>query len=141
MKFKGLLGSFGATAILVLLCLVCDAVQGLKCYQCNSLEDYDCGEKFDPKVSKIQPKECKAPNAQYCIKSTGIFEGQLGTKRFCSDRYLHNFCDYIRRPGDGREYRSCIYTCQGEACNGSSGMALSLATLVGAFLLIGSLRQ
>ena len=38
--------------------------------------------------------------AQYCVKMTGIFEGKLGTKRFCSSRDWGNYCEYIKRPGD-----------------------------------------
>ena len=38
--------------------------------------------------------------AQYCIKMTGIFEGKLGTKRFCSSRDWGHYCEYIKRPGD-----------------------------------------
>ena len=38
--------------------------------------------------------------AQYCVKMTGIFEGKLGTKRFCSSRDWGYYCEYIKRPGD-----------------------------------------
>jgi hypothetical protein len=38
--------------------------------------------------------------ASYCIKMTGVFEGKLGTKRFCSSRDWGNYCEYIQRPGD-----------------------------------------
>ena len=31
---------------------------------------------------------------------TGIFEGKLGTKRFCSSRDWGYYCEYIKRPGD-----------------------------------------
>ena len=46
--------------------------------------------------------------AYYCIKMTGIFEGKLGTKRFCSSRNWGNYCEYISRPGDIQEYRSWL---------------------------------
>lgn len=84
--------------------------------------------------------------AQYCIKTTGMFEGkkrfnisfellafanevfwleitnfsftgQIGTKRYCSSRDYGDYCDYIRRPGDERDYRSCVFTCSSDACN------------------------
>lgn len=48
-----------------------------------------------------------------------ILTGSLGTRRFCSSRDLGNYCEYIRRPGDQREYRSCVYTCTGDGCNGT----------------------
>jgi hypothetical protein len=38
--------------------------------------------------------------ATYCVKMTGVFEGMLGTKRFCSSRDWGNYCEYIQRPGD-----------------------------------------
>jgi len=31
---------------------------------------------------------------------SGIFDGKLGTKRFCSSRDWGNYCEYIERPGD-----------------------------------------
>ncbi|XP_076327416.1 UPAR/Ly6 domain-containing protein bou-like [Tachypleus tridentatus] len=43
--------------------------------------------------------------------------GEIGTKRYCSSRDLGNFCEYIRRLGDDREYRSCVYTCSADNCN------------------------
>ena len=46
--------------------------------------------------------------------------GQSGVKRFCSERYLDNYCTYVQRPGDSTEYRSCVYTCEGDGCNGSA---------------------
>ena len=39
---------------------------------------------------------------------TGIFEGKLGTKRFCSSRNWGNYCEYISRPGDIQEYRDGV---------------------------------
>jgi len=47
------------------------------------------------------------------------FLGSLGSRRFCSERYLDNYCTYVQRPGDQREYRSCVYTCTGDGCNAS----------------------
>jgi hypothetical protein len=41
-----------------------------------------------------------AVQATYCVKMTGVFEGMLGTKRFCSSRDWGNYCEYIQRPGD-----------------------------------------
>ena len=39
-------------------------------------------------------------NAGHCVKMTGIFDGKLGTKRFCSTRDWGNYCEYVDRPGD-----------------------------------------
>jgi hypothetical protein len=66
---------------------------------------------------------------------TGIFNGKLGTKRFCSSRDWGNYCEYIERPGDIQEYRSCIFTCWTNGCNhadvagGTPGLVILFAAL------------
>ena len=47
----------------------------LKCYQCESENEYDCGEFFDSKHADVGMTDCPLGNAQYCIKTTGIFSG------------------------------------------------------------------
>ena len=70
---------------------------------------------------------------------TGIFEGKLGTKRFCSSRDWGNYCEYISRPGDIQEYRSCVFSCGTNDCNRGVGTAVASASLVFlAALLISS---
>ena len=71
-----------------------------------------------------------ALQAYYCIKMTGIFEGKLGTKRFCSSRDWGNYCEYISRPGDIQEYRSCVFSCGTNDCNRGVGTAVASASLV-----------
>lgn len=51
--------------------------------------------------------------------------GQLGTKRFCSARDWGNYCEWVRRPGDEREYRACVFTCWGDGCNSAPTQAHS----------------
>lgn len=51
--------------------------------------------------------------------------GGLGVKRFCSSHNLGNYCNYLKRPGDEKEYRSCIYTCDSDGCNGPGELKLS----------------
>ena len=46
--------------------------------------------------------------------------GQIGTTRFCSSRDLGDKCDYIKRKGDDRYHRSCVFTCSSYACNKGS---------------------
>ncbi|RWS08844.1 uncharacterized protein B4U79_00290 [Dinothrombium tinctorium] len=79
--------------------------------------DIECSEQFDKQNSGLKPKTCDVYDAQYCIKTTGIFEGDRGTQRFCSSRDMGNYCEYVGRKGDDREYRSCIYTCSSNECN------------------------
>ncbi|CAG2120265.1 unnamed protein product, partial [Medioppia subpectinata] len=40
------------------------------------------------------------------ILAESVVTGQIGTKRFCSSRDYGDYCDYVRRPGDERDYRS-----------------------------------
>ena len=68
--------------------------------------------------------------AYYCVKMTGIFEGKLGTKRFCSSRNWGNYCEYISRPGDIQEYRSCVFSCSTNDCNRGVGPAAASASVV-----------
>ncbi|CAG2119102.1 unnamed protein product [Medioppia subpectinata] len=59
------------------------------------------------------------------ILAESVVTGQIGTKRFCSSRDYGDYCDYVRRPGDERDYRSCIFTCTGDGCNHSSHLYMS----------------
>lgn len=111
----------------------------INCYVCDSYNDLYCSEKWDLSSlgEDIQPDSCEGTfEAQYCIKSTGMYEGEIGTKRFCSSKHLGNYCDYNSRTGDvndrgnKREYRACIYTCSGDGCNPASNTAAASATLV-----------
>lgn len=109
------------SVFLIQLCFV-SLAESLNCYQCSSETEYTCGEFFSAGSADVRLTECPMSNAKYCVKTTGIFSGNLGAKRFCSERYLDNYCTYVQRPGDQREYRSCVYTCTGDGCNGSAGL-------------------
>lgn len=51
--------------------------------------------------------------------------GGLGVTRYCSAYDLGNYCQYFKLPGDVLEYRTCVYTCDSDACNGPSELKLS----------------
>lgn len=124
-------------AIILQLSLFSLAIaESLSCYQCSSEDEYTCGEFFDPKFTDVSVTECPLSDAKYCIKTTGIFSGNLGAKRFCSERFLDNYCTYVRRPGDQREYRSCVYTCTGDGCNSSTGLTPTKLIQMSALLLL-----
>lgn len=54
----------------------------------------------------------------FCVKTTGIYGGIVGTRRFCSSRHLDNACLEVQYPQDIRIYYSCTYTCSnGDGCN------------------------
>lgn len=53
-----------------------------------------------------------------------FFVGGLGVKRYCSSHDLGNYCNYVKQPGDTMEYRTCVYTCDTDGCNGSSQVKL-----------------
>ncbi|ESO09317.1 hypothetical protein HELRODRAFT_97485 [Helobdella robusta] len=101
----------------------------LYCYQCDSSDNLDCKEYFDhDNMNEIalRPTLCTVDAAAYCIKTTGVWGGSVGTTRFCSSRDLFNQCQYVQYEDHDRIYRACIYTCRGDGCNGAK--TLSLAT-------------
>lgn len=110
-----------STAAAVMSCFL-SSVEAIYCHQCDSNQHLHCSEQWDHSSSP-EPASCDhLYEASYCIKATGMYEGRIGTFRFCSSRDRGHYCDYVRRPGDDREYRACIYTCKGNGCNGSSAL-------------------
>jgi len=100
--------------------------KGIICYECNSSTNFTCTEYWDPGADVVNQYKSNCAHvfeASYCVKMTGVFEGKLGTKRFCSSRNWGNYCEYIKRPGDVQEYRSCVFSCTTSSCN--SGRMLS----------------
>ncbi|XP_023242166.1 uncharacterized protein LOC111640387 [Centruroides sculpturatus] len=113
-----------------------EALSCIKCYRCESKTHLHCSERFDHENANLQPESCSDVfEAQYCIKATGMFEGEIGTKRFCSSRDHGDYCEYVQRPGDEREYRSCIYTCSTDGCNSAISWRLSLLLMLSAIIL------
>ena len=51
------------------------------CYSCNSHEHIDCGEMFIEETSQLKPAPCDVFEGQYCIKTTGVFEGMIAAFR------------------------------------------------------------
>ncbi|KAF0750317.1 Uncharacterized protein FWK35_00015004 [Aphis craccivora] len=98
----------------------------ISCYQCNSTDINDqfrCTEFMD--TYGLDPQPCTSVyNAAYCVKLIGRYEGGLGVTRYCSSHNLGNYCNYVQRPGDVLEYRTCVYTCDSDGCNGSSQVKL-----------------
>ncbi|XP_070385592.1 UPAR/Ly6 domain-containing protein bou isoform X1 [Dermacentor albipictus] len=91
------------------------SVEAIYCHQCDSNQHLHCSELWDHSSSP-EPTSCdNLYEANYCIKATGMYGGRIGTFRFCSSRDRGHYCDYVKRPGDDREYRACIYTCSGLA--------------------------
>ncbi|ELU12640.1 hypothetical protein CAPTEDRAFT_166625 [Capitella teleta] len=117
-----------------LLCIACtvvvlsSAVNALNCYQCESTNHADCKEQFDHDhldTITIRSEECRVDAAQYCVKTTGVWGGVVGTTRFCSSRDMGNECKFVTYPDHDRVYRACIYTCSGSHCNGSQRLVQS----------------
>ncbi|XP_039749541.1 uncharacterized protein LOC120626211 isoform X2 [Pararge aegeria] len=100
----------------------------IDCYQCNSSATMECGDglmNLDGGI--LIPTPCNhVYNAQFCIKRTG----GIGTKRFCSSLDLGNYCNYVQQPGDKLEYRTCIYTCGTDGCNGTVALRISAVNLI-----------
>ncbi|KAI0222034.1 hypothetical protein LSAT2_026711 [Lamellibrachia satsuma] len=98
----------------------------LHCYQCDSAVDTDCMEEFDHAHKDqltVKSSDCKVDASEYCIKTTGVWGGVVGTTRFCSSRDMGNQCQFIRYPDHDRVYRACIYTCTGSHCNHAHSIA------------------
>ncbi|KAA0191951.1 hypothetical protein HAZT_HAZT011412 [Hyalella azteca] len=122
----------------------------LLCYQCSTLKSQFCGVSLpqhvhDPKNKSDyalwahQAEPCDhVYSARYCIKTTGIYGGVLGTSRFCSSKDFGNYCELVTRPGDERQYYACVYTCSGNACNPASIKKLSVLLLLMSVLLVAS---
>ena len=102
------------------------------CFECDSSNNFPCSEYWDAttEVAAEYFTNCDhVYEASYCVKMTGVYDGKLGTKRFCSSRDWGDYCEYIKRPGDIQEYRSCVYSCTEDACNSSTKIS-SANTLV-----------
>lgn len=104
---------------------------GLQCYQCDSSVDPDCKENFDWEhldQITIRPTECTVDAARYCVKTTGVWGGVVGTTRFCSSRDMFHWCQYVTYDDHNRIYRACIYTCSSDNCNSGSMVKVSIVT-------------
>lgn len=112
------LKSVQVTYVALSLLFLVKNVAGIQCFQCDSTSERTCAETL-PQHHVLYADSCgNIQEASYCVKMTGVFEGgELGTKRFCSARDWGNFCEWVRRPGDEREYRACVFTCSGNSCN------------------------
>lgn len=123
----------------IFTCLLYTSASAIECYRCNSTTHRECLEKFIH-PSTLKPDSCSDVfEARYCIKTTGYYQGVIGDQRFCSSRDLGNYCEYIQRAEDEREYRTCVYTCSTDACNSACSMTYHLAT-ISVVLLITALN-
>ncbi|XP_022711270.1 uncharacterized protein LOC111273678 isoform X1 [Varroa jacobsoni] len=124
--------------LLVLLCSLFGSATSIKCYVCNSYSNLYCSENWElgELSEEIKPIECdQTYEAQYCVKTTGMYQGEIGTQRFCSAKHLGNYCDWNSRPGDlgergqKREYRACVYTCGVDGCNSDLSLKSTLIAI------------
>ncbi|XP_014276557.1 UPAR/Ly6 domain-containing protein bou [Halyomorpha halys] len=131
------------TIVVFLLCALVHSGNCILCYQCNSTDldnPFQCRESLTSDID-IEPKPCdEVYNAAYCIKHTGRFEGGVGTRRYCSSVDMGNYCNYIKQPGDTKEYRSCVFTCDSDGCNGAPDKQFSTPLLIMVFGSIIMLR-
>jgi len=115
-------------ALLLLTFIVCsqlNLVSSIKCVVCDSSVDPLCTE-FYTFSNPPAPVPCNNTyDAQYCVKTTGVFGGKVGTQRFCSSRDMYYQCRDIMFADHERVYRACAYTCSTDGCNGSSTTSLS----------------
>jgi len=121
------MNSTGVQVVLVNLLLLIAGGECISCFNCSSVNDNYCpAEMSHHDEGIVQYVNCAGIyEAQYCVKTTGVNGGSLGTTRFCSSRDVGNYCEYIQRPGDSLEYRSCVYTCSSDGCNDAHGLFIS----------------
>jgi len=120
-----------AVALVVLMVPAATVKASIGCYECDSSNNFSCTEYWDPSLpvtSQYYSNCSHVFEANYCIKMTGVFDGKLGTKRFCSSRDWGYYCEYIKRPGDIQEYRSCVFSCSISGCNSANSLLLSSRT-------------
>jgi len=126
--------------VLAFLSLILPHTAAIECFECDSSKNFSCTEFWDPSLVVIQDFTSNCSHvfeAEYCVKMTGVFEGKLGTKRFCSSRDWGNYCEYIQRPGDVQEYRSCVFSCTPNHCNTSTSLVtISLVSLVASVMSV-----
>lgn len=111
----------------------------ISCYQCNSKTDPDCKEFFDHSTRNtltVKSTECSVDAAEFCIKTTGVWGGVVGTTRFCSSRDMGNQCQFINYPDHDRVYRACIHTCHSDHCNTAENIYSTKTFLVMIFTSI-----
>lgn len=135
------MAGLGSRIVAAFLCclgvgLIIRPVSAIKCYHCNSNADSYCTEMFDQTGSDLEPVECNVFEGQYCIKTIGMYKGEVGTQRFCSSRNWGDVCEIVRRKGDIREYRSCLFTCTGDGCNAATSTVVNVKLLFAAAVTI-----
>ncbi|GAB6031411.1 hypothetical protein CHUAL_009188 [Chamberlinius hualienensis] len=119
----------------IALVSILETADALKCYQCSSSIDVHCTENINVEDTNLALEDCSnIHDAGYCIKTTGIYNGEVGTTRFCSSENLGFICDFQKRMGDVREYRGCLYTCNSDGCNSSPHSHAPTAASIIAFL-------
>ncbi|XP_043210748.1 U-scoloptoxin(05)-Sm1a-like [Amphibalanus amphitrite] len=129
-------------SVVLLMLKFAPGCTAIECYVCDSSSQIGCAE-FLTDTSLLEPESCdNVYDAKYCVKMTQVFEGQLGTKRFCSSRDFGNYCEWVNRPGDPNTYQACVLTCSTNACNTAPGsraatLLVAMATALG---LVGWLR-
>lgn len=112
-------------------CALFPQAETIECFQCDSNSDLECSEMYDHSSSNLRARSCDhVTEARFCIKTTGMYGGQIGTQRNCSSRDLGDYCSYIQRPGDQRFTRSCVFTCSRDGCNGVPPSAVSATSLL-----------
>jgi len=129
----------GAVSLFITASIFLPSVSAIRCFECDSSKNFSCTEYWDSSLEVITDfiTDCNHVfEAQYCVKMTGIFEGKLGTKRFCSSRDWGYYCEYIKRPGDIQEYRSCIYSCTTDECNSATNLTSSKISIISTLILI-----
>jgi len=131
-----------AATLLLVLCMG-ETGSGIKCHQCNSYDNWHCGDPFYYEDTPDQPKtdkflaECPADDGEKTYFCRKIFQNVRGDERIIRG------CGYI--PDPKKDERSCYTTvleeyntevcaCETDGCNSASMFQLSAAVLSAASL-------
>jgi len=123
-------------AHLLLFCLVIDKSSAIKCFQCRSDQQPDCGEPFNPYRRNMDPQECDnffTQNTLACFKTKQYAAGHTIIIRGCAPFTSEVFSPAMARSIGGNYWRrSNVFSfCTHDECNRGS-----LATSTPSILLL-----
>ncbi|KAH3709277.1 uncharacterized protein LOC127857982 [Dreissena polymorpha] len=104
-------------ALAALLC-VSNVDAAFKCYVCNSLTNSACSDKFTGSSSLESTATC------------------LGCTKSKASGLVIRTCSVLAGSGCVTSGDDAVCTCGSELCNGSNNIAVSMATLLGATLVV-----
>lgn len=125
--------------ILVLITVLIQTTDSIRCYECRSDVHRSCGDPFF--ASRVPAVECSHHSTQptlMCFKATQFTGGTYTTVRGCAPFNTETFGPGFQRGMAGTFWRgqSSFSLCDFDNCNSANGINLSLFTLVPCAILM-----